>query len=65
MYSLKSGVEQAVLGLYIIRGDNMCVGGGGGGRGEKHTLKPRKKTSQLVLSDSPLPRRVVHRLRFS
>jgi hypothetical protein len=25
VYSAKSGVEQAVLGLYIIRGDNMCV----------------------------------------
>ena len=25
MYSANSGVEQAVLGLYIIRGDNIAV----------------------------------------
>jgi U6 snRNA-associated Sm-like protein LSm8 len=25
VYALDAGVEQLVLGLYIIRGDNMCV----------------------------------------
>ena len=25
IFSLDAGVEQVVLGLYIVRGDNMCV----------------------------------------
>lgn len=44
VYSSSAGVEQLVLGLYVVRGDNMCVrmpAGRGGATGWGPPLPPR------------------------
>ena len=56
VYSLKSGVEQAVLGLYIIRGDNMCVYGEGMRVGWKDSMNFADNPSgKSPIFNTPLP----------
>lgn len=62
VYSSKAGVEQLVLGLYVIRGDNMCGDwglGAGTGRCSLWRAELARRSTPDPASHHPLRRAVI------